>query len=392
MRALSGVRVLHLADLHMYLSGPRAEECRRVIDWIAVNVKEIKPDVIIIAGDIFEHRSSPQERLFFAEFLRAVCDVAKVFIINGNHDDRDDLRLFRKEYGWQVPVEIILDPDVRSYAGLSMAFLPWPCLGNLAAKAASTESIATRRELARAALVDVIRGFRNDKGIAPNLPSLLVAHISVTGASMDSGQPVSGGEEIALSIVDLLESGAAGVALGHIHLRQEMKGCIGRPVFYAGAPFRGSFGEAKGTKGGLIWDWDGKAWQVTPWEVPARSMVLIERAYALAETGELAPIGGTLFDEAIVKDADVRVRVTFPAECREAMREAMAAEFDALRAVAHSTMVEERPVIVSRTRCVEITAARTTIEKLRAWAEAVGSEVPEGTETKLQALEGGGIS
>lgn len=380
------MRVLHLADLHIYLSGPRAEECRRIIDWIATNAKETKPDAIVIAGDVFERRSSPQERIYLAEFLRSVSDVARIFVINGNHDDQDDLRLFRKEYGWTLPVEIFLDPTVISTPhDLQLAFLPWPALGNFAAKAGATESIVSRRELAHAALVDVLRGFKLK--LTGTGPSLLIAHISVTGASMDSGQPVSGGEELALTADELLESNAAGVALGHIHLRQQMKGLDSRPVHYAGAPFRGSFGEAKGTKGGLIWDWNGAAWDVTPWEVPARSMVLIERAYALAETGELAPIGGTLFDEAVVKDADVRVRVTFPSEHREAMRAAIAAELEALRAVAHAVAVEERASIVSRTRCAEITAARTTMEKLRAWAQAVGAEVPAGAEAKLQALE-----
>ncbi|MBE3130400.1 MAG: metallophosphoesterase [Acidobacteria bacterium] len=381
------MRVLHLADLHIYLSGPRAEECRRIIDWIAANARETKPDVIVIAGDVYERRSTPQERIYLAELLRSLSDVARVFIINGNHDDKDDLRLFCKEYGWTMPIDVILDPTAMIYKGASFFFLPWPSLGNFAAKAGAGESIVARRELARAALIDVLRGFRTHSAAAEGKPSLLIAHISVTGASMDSGQPVSGGEELALTADELLESDAGGVALGHIHLRQQMKGLDSRPVHYAGAPFRGSFGEAKGTKGGLIWDWSGAAWEVTPWEIPARSMVLIERAYALAETGELAPIGGTLFDEAIVKDADIRVRVTFPSEHREAMRAAIAPELEALRAVAHLVTVEERASIVSRTRCAEITAARTTMEKLAAWAQAVGAEVPAGAEAKLRALE-----
>ncbi len=209
---------------------------------------------------------------------------------------------------------------------------------------------------------------------------------------MDSGQPVSGGEDLALAVEELLESNCAGVALGHIHLRQQMKTLDPRPVMYAGAPFRGSFGEAHGTKGGLLWDWDGKRWQVTPWEIPARRMVLIERTYvsmgerdldSSCEVPEEEPLAG----EEEVRDADVRVRISFLAECREAMRAAMAGPLDELRTVAHSVTVEERPTIVSRTRCVEITAARTTMEKLAAWAQAVGADVPADAEAKLRALE-----
>lgn len=276
------MRVLHLSDLHIYLSGPRAEECRRVIDWIAANARETKPDAIIVSGDVYERRSTPPERLYLAAFLQVLADIAPVYVIAGNHDDRDDLRLFQKEYGFLTRAQVFLEPAVcAGPGGLQLAFLPWPSLGDFAARTGATESIVSRRELARAALVDVLRGFKLK--LTGARPSLLVAHISVTGASMDSGQPVSGGEELALTADELLESGAAGVGLGHIHLRQQMKGLDSRPAHYAGAPFRGSFGEAKGTKGGLIWDWNGEAWEVTPWEIPARSMVLIERAYALAE-------------------------------------------------------------------------------------------------------------
>jgi exonuclease SbcD len=381
-------RILHLGDLHIFLTGPRAEECRRVIDWIALNAAEVKPDAIVVAGDVSEKLMTPQERIYLAEFLRALSQIARVYIISGNHDNRDDLRLFRKEYGWSMPVDFFLEPDVVRIGEVTLAMLPWPDLGHLAASIV-TSSIADRREVAKAALIDVLRGFQ---ARIPKGPSLLVAHLPVNGAAMDSGQPVSGGNEISLSADELLECGAAGVAAGHIHLRQQMVSGDGRPVWYSGAPFRGSFGEAKGTKGGLIWDWDGKAWQVTPWEAPARSMVLIERTWQPAGEDALEPDPGPLAVDDVVRDADVRVRITFPGECREAMRSATAPAIDALRAVAHEVKVEERAIIVSRTRCVEITAARTTMEKLRAWAQAVGAELPAGAEAKLEILEAGVVS
>jgi head-tail adaptor len=168
-----------------------------------------------------------------------------------------------------------------------------------------------------------------------------------------------------------------------------MKGMDGRPVFYAGAPFRGSFGEAKGTKGGLIWDWDArkKAWKVEPWEVPARPMVLLERTWLPAEEGVLESQAEPLATAEEVKDADVRIRISFPAESREAMRGALAPVIDAIKAVANSVVVEERALIISRTRCTEITAARTTLEKLQAWAQAVGVDVPAGAGERLAVLE-----
>ena len=376
------MRALQLADIHVLLTGPRVEECRRVLGWIAANAAATVPDVIVISGDLFERRSAPAERLFLAEFLRRISAVAPVVAIDGNHDDKDDLRLFRAEYGYSFPVTIALEPGVVEVGGVTVGLLPWPELGGLA-----KGSIEGRQDHARIALVDILRGFR------PQLegrPSLLLAHLSVLGASMDSGQPVSGGHDLALTADELLESGAEGVCLGHIHLRQQMRAA--KPAWYAGAPFRGSFGEAKGAKGGLIWQWDGAGWEVMPWDAPARSMILVERTWAPPAEGELSPEPEPLADPETVRDADVRCRITFAAEYREAMRAAMAPGIDALRAVAHHVVVEERSIVVARTRCAEITQARTTIEKLTAWAQAVGAEVPAGAEPKLATLEMGAPS
>jgi exonuclease SbcD len=380
-------RVLHLADLHDHLTGPRVGECRRILDHVALTAKDIKPDAIIIAGDLYDRRSMPEERLFLAEFLCHLAAIAPVYAINGNHDDLIDVKLFRAEYGWNDDIEVITEPCVRYIErGPALAFLPWPNLAHLAVTAPAGSSIAIRREAARAALLDIVRGFRVESGIAPDKPSILIAHMPVTGATMDSGQPVSGGDEIALSADELLESGAAGVALGHIHLRQQMKSLDGRPVFFAGAPFRCNFGESRGMKGGLLWDWiDGK-WQVTPWDLPARDMVLLEGKWSDGKIMEkYDPEKDFTFD---LQDAEVRFRIEFPSEDRDAVRAALDEKKKELEAAgAFSVTIDERPIVISRTRCSEITAARTTSDKVIAWAQAVGLEVPPGALEKLGTLE-----
>jgi DNA repair exonuclease SbcCD nuclease subunit len=371
------MRILHLADFHLKLTGPRAEECRRILTWIPEHAREVKPDAIVIAGDVYDRQSTPKERIYLmargASILSALADVAPVFAINGNHDDPEDLRLFHQ---WRPEIEIITEPTLRPLKGKTLAFLPWPSLGHLAAAIGPQASIAERREIAKAALIDVLRGFKS--------PTLLVAHIPVTGASMDSGQPVSGGEEIALSAHELLECGAAGVALGHIHLRQQMRtGC--QPVWYAGAPFRNSFGEASGEKGGLLWDWIGGAWYITPWDVPARPMVLVSTRY---ESGNLVSEDPPGEGFQSVCNAEIRLRVSFQPEERDIARVAIeSAKASYLSSEAYSVTVEERPVIITRSRCAEIEKARTPADKLAAWAHTTDQEIPEGAGLKLATLE-----
>jgi exonuclease SbcD len=375
------MRILHLADLHEKLTGPRAEECRRILGLIPERARKTKPDVIVVAGDVYDRTSRPEERLYLASLLfSALAEIAPVFVINGNHDDPEDLRLFDAEL-WRPGTEVHVEPAIRTVKGTKLAFLPWPNLGLLAAAIGPKASIAERREAAKAALIDVLRGFKAD--LDPKRPSLLVAHMPVTGASMDSGQPVSGGHEIALAADELLECGAAGVALGHIHLRQQMRTGDGRPVWYAGAPFRGSFGESAGEKGGLLWDWIDGAWRVTPWDLPARPMILVSTRY---ESGNLVSEDPPGEGFQGVCDAEIRLRVSFQSEERDAAREAIELVKSSYIG-AHSVTIEERPVVVSRSRCAEIETAKTTNDKLSAWAHAAEQEIPEGAVTKLAMLE-----
>jgi exonuclease SbcD len=374
------VKVVHLADLHLKLTGPRAEECRRVLDWLADDIHDLGPEYVVIAGDIFDRRSTPEERLYFRDWILRVSARSRVLAIPGNHDDPQDLELFD-----DIPGTLNVDvaPRVAHWPDASFAVLPWPRLGHLAASLPAGVGIAERREAARAALVDVLRGMRSavEDARAAGTPTLLLAHANVIGAAMDSGQPVCGGEEIALTADELLECGADGVALGHIHARQQMR--APKPVWYAGAPYRATFGEARGGKGYLLWTWTPEGWAVEPRDGPARRMVLAE-----AELGDSSLEWSAYPDDDEVRDAEVRLRVAFSSDRREEARDrASDARQCLLTSGARSVTVEERPLITQRTRCAEIQAARGSLDKLRAWATATGQEVPTTAETKVGQLE-----
>ena len=70
------MRILHLGDLHLRFSGPRAAECRRILDYVGEHAADAMLDAVIIAGDVFDTRSTPAERLYLASWLSALADVA----------------------------------------------------------------------------------------------------------------------------------------------------------------------------------------------------------------------------------------------------------------------------------------------------------------------------
>ena len=372
------MKIACISDLHLKLSGPRLEECERTMIWLRDDLIMQHPDLIIIVGDFYHQRATPQEERFAQEWIRKIvsdcgCDM---WILRGNHDDGNQLDVLAATATSGGSVRSLHRPEswILPKFDIQISALPWPDLGYFAAAVSVDMSIAERREAAQAALVDVLRGFRPKIKI----PHLLVAHANILGASCDSGQPVASGNEIALTVADLMEAEPGIVVLGHIHAAQSLVAPV--PMFYCGSLFRTTFGESAGRKGYSIVEWTGTEWHIEERSGPARPMVLLEGKWI---DGQLMGL-----EHGPLDDAEVRLRMEFPSEEREAAR----IQAEELKKVleaegAHSVTIDERPVIVTRSRCVEITAARTTIEKLKAWAQSAGSEVPEDVEAKLQILE-----
>lgn len=373
------------ADLHLRLTGPRADECRRCFDWLRDNIMAAAPDVFVVAGDFYDKRATPAEERFAQEFLQSVSEGiggAPILLIGGNHDDYEQLEVLAATKA-KGPIVAFTRPGLQVVRGVTIGCLPWPRVAHLAA-AMPSASIQERREAARAALVDILRGFR-EHAEHTEIPFLLVAHANVLGASMDSGQPVAGGDEIALSVSDLMEAEVGAIVLGHIHVGQRMAAPV--PCSYTGSLFRQTFGEWSWPKGTILAEWNGSGWKFTRRKSPARRMLLVACRWT---GGDDAYLDGDEVDPEECQDAEIRVRVEFASDEREAARAAVAEVRRTLEdAGAYSITVEERPVTIQRTRCSEIAMARTTCGKIKAWAKAVSLDVPQSIAEKLAALEEG---
>ena len=86
------VKILAMADLH--LSSPRGELKRfgiedplKAIESVKEVVEKEKPDVLIVAGDIFNGvRVDSTEVFLFSKFLKTVAPIGVKYSIKGNHD------------------------------------------------------------------------------------------------------------------------------------------------------------------------------------------------------------------------------------------------------------------------------------------------------------------
>ncbi len=85
-----GIKILSTADIH---------NDKSLIDKLISSVKTVKPDFLIIAGDL-SHFFDPPKGLFYR--LLKYIDRDKIIVVPGNHDSPDTFYLWEKEYGVKV--------------------------------------------------------------------------------------------------------------------------------------------------------------------------------------------------------------------------------------------------------------------------------------------------
>ena len=89
------MKILHTADLHLgrTLAGHSLErDCQEILDQLITAVKEHQPQVLIIAGDIFDRQTVAQSVVAqFNRFVRKLANETKtaLVMIAGNHDARE---------------------------------------------------------------------------------------------------------------------------------------------------------------------------------------------------------------------------------------------------------------------------------------------------------------
>lgn len=353
-----------VADSHFDESS-RFEECVRLHDWIATDLERRRPDLICHAGDVFEKKSTPAERLAVARWLRRCSDIAPVLVVRGNHDVLGDLPIFARLKG-KHPVHVEEAASIHVINGVAVAAMAWPRKAEMLAwRCPNTE------ETAADALRGVLRGL--GAGLAQHEgPRLLLAHAMVRASRTSTGQPLCGCD-FELGLEDLALADADAYLLGHIHMGQDWT--IGSaPCFYPGSPRRTAYGELE-PKGYALVHCE-RAGSLT-WErveTPATTMLQFEYDWT---DGMFCREGVRLHEEerGDVWGAECRFRYRVASDQREAAR-AAAAEVKAewIEAGALAVKVEEEVIAVSRARLPEVARLRSLREKLEALWRHRGAE------------------
>jgi exonuclease SbcD len=377
---LQVIRLAHISDTH-FCDQRRPQDLARVLDAFIEQAADEKVNAIVHAGDFFDRRSTPADRIALASFLMSASDIAPVFGVKGNHDIAGDLSLFNM-LQTDSPIVIVdrpTRPGTSTRMGpFAMLALPWFDKAHLVAGLDAVVDTETTRRATIETAEDLLIGFRTEAASVRNagLIPIFVSHAMVQGSVMSTGQVIQG-TTVELSPYAIQEIGAEYAALGHVHKTQEWMD--GR-VAYSGSPIRHNFGEPE-QKGWRLVTFDdaGKFVSNEFRELPARAIVLLEADFT---TGDTADVLGTDTSALSLAGALVRLRYKVRSQdlgsidegaLRKLLEEAGAADVKLEVVVEHQAHV----------RSASIAEARTTQEKVASYFEAKGEVLPPATVERL---------
>ena len=313
------MRFIHLSDLHI---GKRVnefsmiEDQKYILNQVLETIDEVKPDAVIIAGDVYD-KSMPSEEAvrLLNEF---VCELAKkdakTFIISGNHDSAERLAfasdLISNSGIYISPVyngEIAKYTLSDEYGEVDIYLLPFVKPGNVRRYYSDVEI-----ESYTDAIACIIDNLNLDK----TKRNVIVAHQFVTGANRSESEDISvgGTDNVDVRVFDDFDY----VALGHIHGAQKM---TRETVRYSGTPLKYSFSEANHHKSITIVEMyeKGNVEILTKDFVPLHDMRIIKGSYNeithranYEKTNTNDYIQVILTDEEDVADAISRLRTIYP--------------------------------------------------------------------------------
>lgn len=258
---MRSLKVIHLADLHLgkSLKGPfglnltsdRMKAHERAWEFVLDKVREEKPDIIVISGDLMDSANpSTEAEELGMRFLTSLGELATTVLIPGNHDSFKRFKLFRPllerfnvvMVTWEEP----FSPDsyIISLDRVGLVAIPFTSPSRLRSLTVlSDENWSTERALKEYA--EAMRRLSEflTRELASRLErydhTIALMHVYLTNASLGGSERLIvdwGMYPDDLPRVDY-------VALGHIHKPQRIDTTRAKAAAYSGAPWGLDFGD-----------------------------------------------------------------------------------------------------------------------------------------------------
>lgn len=246
------MKFFHLADLHLgkWIHGYSMIEMGDQPFWLEQLLKkaeELKPDAILIAGDVYDRAVPSKEAVnLFDDLLTKLAGMRiPVLIISGNHDSGSRLAFADKLLcnqgifiGGEVKKEAACVKLKDAYGTVNFWMIPYLF-------PASVNVVLNRNDLKD--YDEAMRALLSEQSIDFTERNVILAHQFVVSGSE---KPAMGGSETTVGGIGQIDASAFEgfdyVALGHIHNAQRMGSA---QIRYAGSPLSYHFREAGQKKG-----------------------------------------------------------------------------------------------------------------------------------------------
>lgn len=271
------MKVLHTADWHIgQFKGPvedgvnlRSLDTVKCLEYMVEKAREEKPDLVCISGDVFhQEQIGParysDEMVTATRIIDELSKVSKfVIVMRGtpNHDGAGQFRVLTKMLEYNKKVAVVTTPQVISTPIADIVCIPGFDKQEFRAKfpglSAEEENLTWTNYIS-----EMVMGLRAQCSqtniVADMVPAILMAHYTVPGCNMESGQtsffsnfePVIPREALQTAQFDA-------VLLGHIHRPQMLEGL--ENVFYSGAINAMNFNDEGQKRGFWIHEFEKKS-------------------------------------------------------------------------------------------------------------------------------------
>lgn len=262
------MKILHCADLHLgNLDGPvrdgknaRRDDTLRCMKYIAETAEIEKPNVSIIAGDLFNRSrlwSDPalddiNDSLDY--FIRPLCkNSEQVALLFGtlNHDNPRAFENIKRAAADLKNLHVYTAPEVDTLSTgdgeIQILAMPGFDKGRLRVFMPDADA-ETENQNATTLVNGIVTG--QAAKLDREKPSVLAAHYTVAGCEADNGQTFLAGQDVVILPQTIDAIGVTLGCFGHIHKPQRL-GC-NTPAYYSGSPNQLTFNDEKDEHGFYI--------------------------------------------------------------------------------------------------------------------------------------------
>jgi len=340
------MKILHFADLHLGVESygridPATGLSSRLLDFLSAldqvvdYALENRVDLVLFCGDAYKSRepSQTQQREFARRINRLSTNGIPIFLLIGNHDLPNAIgRATTTEIFDTLAVKNVYVANrpniyqIPTKSGtIQIVALPWlrrsAVLSKEDTKNLNFEQINQRLQQV---LTNVISA--NVLKLDPELPSIVAAHVWVSGAKVGSERSMTIGQEHALLPSNVANPAFDYIALGHIHKHQVLSS--NPPVVYSGSLERLDFSEEEDDKGFYLVEIEtdqgaGKRRVSFDFhQVTGRRFLTINIALEPQDTEPTSTVLRAIAEQGErVRDAIVRLQISLPAEIEGQIRD-----------------------------------------------------------------------